>query len=180
MQTYLDCSTAVRSIRRLLSDEPTALDLLFKVLEPREWLTPHDGDVAHHYAVFQKKSVGRHKESRLPMTLTPWEWARTMLKADADTRLAVVPISLPSQLHLSNDDPHDAMYAKFALRDGGLHLSVVYRELDAADLERDLSWFAGLLAKMTLDLQSHYPGTAVGSLTVYAHEVHSYRSVEPQ
>jgi len=77
----------------------------------------------------------------LPDNKTPWEWAKTSLLKDPDSRQAFVRVSLPEHQWLKNKDQVCIMHVMFMLRENKLHATVVMRSNDVVKgLVYDMPW----------------------------------------
>lgn len=112
-------------------------------------------------------------------TYTPWEWAKTSLIADKDTRQAILRFSLPSHQWKGNKDQTCTMHGNFLIRDDKLHLSIVMRSNDLVlGLVYDLPWFVSLIDRMVDELKPYYPNLTKGTYTHTVHSLHIYEKNE--
>ncbi len=106
---------------------------------------------------------------------TPWEWALESLKADKDTRQAIMRFSLPEHFYKGNKDFTCTLHAYFQIRNNKLDLTVNMRSNDLTlGLVYDLPWFISLIHKMKNELSNTYPDLEIGSYTHYVHNIHIY------
>lgn len=106
---------------------------------------------------------------------TPWEWCLHSLKADKDTRQAILRFSLPDHFWIGNKDMVCTLHGNFSIRDDKLNLSVVMRSNDLVlGLAYDLPWFVSLMDKMLDDLKPTYPNLTKGHYTHMVHNIHIY------
>jgi thymidylate synthase len=158
-----------------------------------EKLANPDGTVnsAYGYLIWENKSHGRpdfefndriingdHYQISNGMR-TPWEWAKTSLIQDKDTRQAIVRFSLPTHQWIGNKDQTCTMHGNFLIRDDKLHLSVVMRSNDLVlGLVYDLPWFVSLIDRMVEELKPTYPNLTRGTYTHTVHSLHIYERNE--
>jgi len=110
---------------------------------------------------------------------TPWEWCVTSLKADKDTRQAILRFSLPEHQWVGNKDQTCTMHGNFLIRDNKLHLSIIMRSNDLMKgLVYDLPWFVSLMDKMVDELKDTYPDLEKGHYTHTVHSMHIYERDE--
>lgn len=134
-----------------------------------------DGTVnsAYGWLIWKNKSVGSKTK------MTPWEWALNSLKADRDTRQAVLKFSTPDVHVAGIKDFICTMHGNFLIRDNKLHLSIVMRSNDLhKGLVYDLPWFCSLIHRMVDELRDTYPDLQPGSYTHTAHSMHIYERDE--
>jgi len=134
-----------------------------------------DGTVnsAYGHLIWNNRSHG-HPKFEGPMR-TPWEWAKTSLEADRDTRQAILRFSLPEHQWIGNKDQTCTMHGVFSIRHNKLNLSIVMRSNDLVlGLAYDLPWFISLMYKMRDDLKPVYPDLDIGSYTHLVHNLHVY------
>lgn len=106
---------------------------------------------------------------------TPWQWCVESLKADKDTRQALLRFSLPEHHWVGNKDFVCTISGNFLIRDDKLHFSVVMRSNDIVKGAcYDLPWFISLMQKMVDELKPTYPDLKVGHYTHLAHSMHMY------
>lgn len=116
-------------------------------------------------------NVFRHEAKKR----TPWEWAVDSLKADKDTRQAVIRFNLPEHAFFGNKDFPCTMHGIFMIRDDKLYLTINMRSNDLVKgLVYDLPWFCGLMDKMLDDLYSTYPNLTKGTYKHIVHSMHIY------
>lgn len=153
-----------------------------------------DGTVnsAYGYLVFKNKSHGSKFEQELeciqqpnppaggiykyvPVSRTPWEWAKMSLIQDKDTRQAVLRFSLPEHFWKGNKDFTCTLHGIFMIRNNKLNLTINMRSNDLMlGLVYDLPWFISLIHKMRDELKYAYPDLEIGSYTHYVHNIHIY------
>lgn len=115
-----------------------------------------------------------------PVYRTPWEWCLESLKADKDTRQAILRFSLPEHQWKGNKDQTCTLHGFFQIRNNRLDLTINMRSNDLMlGLVYDLPWFISLIYKMRDDLKETYPDLEIGSYTHYVHNIHIYeRDIE--
>ena len=115
----------------------------------------------------------------MPGMRTPFEWCVQALKADKDTRQAILRFSLPEHFWVGTKDLTCTMHGDYLIRDNKLNFSIVMR---ANDLEKglvyDLSFFISLMDKMVEELKPVYPELTKGYYTHTVHSIHSYKRDE--
>jgi len=108
---------------------------------------------------------------------TPWQWAIETLKADKDSRQAIMHFNTPDVLWWGNKDVTCTLVAQFIIRNDELHLFIDMRSNDVVrGLVYDCVWFASLMKKALTELQPTYPELKLGNYTHYAHSMHIYQS----
>ncbi|NVM33961.1 MAG: hypothetical protein HWN81_00095 [Candidatus Lokiarchaeota archaeon] len=138
-----------------------------------------DGTVnsAYGHLIWQKKSLGN--DAYEAVSRTPWEWCVESLRADKDTRQALLRFSLPEHHYMGNKDFVCTLGGNFLIRDNKLNLSIVMRSNDLTlGLTYDLPWFISLMYKMIDELKDAYPDLEVGHYTHTAHSMHIYERDE--
>lgn len=111
----------------------------------------------------------------VPMMRTPWDWCVQSLKADKDTRQAILRFSLPEHFWKGNKDFTCTLHGFFQIRDNKLSLTINMRSNDLTlGLVYDLPWFISLIHKMKEELKNEYPDLEIGSYTHYVHNIHIY------
>lgn len=120
--------------------------------------------------------LGQHAKDAMR---TPYDWCLEALKADKDTRQAVIRFSLPEHFYKGNKDFTCTMHANAMIRDDKLNLSVVMR---ANDLNKgllfDLPFFVSIMDKLLYDLKDAYPNLQKGTYTHMVHSIHIYEKDE--
>lgn len=110
-----------------------------------------------------------------PKKRTPWEWCVDSLKADKDTRQAILRFSLPEHQWMGNKDQTCTLHGLFLIRENRLNLSITMRSNDLTlGLVYDLPWFVSLIHKMREELLGTYPDLGIGTYTHYVHSLHIY------
>jgi len=110
---------------------------------------------------------------------TPWEWAYDSLRADKDSRQALLRFSLPEHQWVGNKDQTCTLSGLFLIREDKLNLSIVMRSNDLwLGLTYDLPWFVSLIDKMVDELKPYYPNLTKGSYTHTVHSLHLYERDE--
>jgi len=108
---------------------------------------------------------------------TPWQWCVEALKADKDTRQALMRFSRPEHFYKGVRDFTCTTHGNWLIRDNRLNLSIVMR---ANDLVKgtafDWPFFMGLMDDMLLELKDTYPDLQKGTFTHIAHSLHIYES----
>jgi thymidylate synthase len=106
---------------------------------------------------------------------TPWAWCVQALRADKDTRQAVLRFSLPEHFWKGNKDMTCTLHGMFMIRDNKLNLTINMRSNDLMlGLVYDMPWFQLLMFKMKNELLDLYPELEVGSYTHFVHNIHIY------
>jgi thymidylate synthase len=106
---------------------------------------------------------------------SPWEWCLESLKADKDTRQAILRFSLPEHQYMGNKDQTCTMHGNFLIRNDKLYFSVVMRSNDLfRGLVYDLPFFVSLMDKMIDELKPTYPTLTKGDYTHVVHSCHIY------
>lgn len=114
-----------------------------------------------------------------PTMRTPWEVCVEALKADKDTRQAILRFSLPSHFYKGNRDVVCTMHGNFLIRNNALQLSIVMRSNDLVKgLCYDAPFFISLMDKMIEDLKEIYPDLTKSSYTHTVHSLHCYKRDE--
>jgi thymidylate synthase len=134
-----------------------------------------DGTVnsAYGHLIWKKKSLGKD------VKITPWNWCLNSLKADKDTRQAVLRFSLPEHHYLGNKDFVCTLQGNFMIRDDKLNLAVSMRSNDMVlGLVYDMPFFCHLIDQMVDELKETYPDLKKGSYTHFAHSLHIYERNE--
>jgi len=129
-----------------------------------------DGTInsAYGFLIWHNKSLGNG-------TMTPWEWAKTSLIQDKDTRQAILRFSLPEHSVLGTKDFPCTLFGNFLIRDNKLNLTIAMRSNDLwLGLTYDLPWFCGLIDRMVGELKETYPDLGRGTYTHIAHSAHIY------
>lgn len=110
---------------------------------------------------------------------TPWMWCIQALKADKDTRQAILRFSLPEHFWVGNKDMTCTLHGNWLIRDNKLHLSVVLRSNDwNKGILFDMPFFCSLMDKMLEELKPCYPTLTKGHYTHTAHSAHIYEKDE--
>lgn len=131
-------------------------------------LANEDGTVnsAYGYLIWYLVSHG---------VFTPWAWCLQALKADKDTRQAILRFSLPQHFYVGNKDFTCTLHGFFSIREDKLNLTINMRSNDMMlGLVYDLPWFVSLIYRMVDELKSAYPELTVGSYTHTVHNIHIY------
>lgn len=103
---------------------------------------------------------------------TQYQWAIDALKADKNTRQAIMHFNLPIHQYSENKDFVCTMYANFHIRDNKLHLSVFMRSNDAIwGTPTDVAFFCALQMQALSHLRVTYPDLELGK---YSHTANSY------
>jgi len=114
-----------------------------------------------------------------PKIRTPWEYCVQALRADKDTRQAILRFSLPEHFWVGNKDMTCTLNGNFLIRDDKLHLSVVMRSGDMVKgAVYDWVWFCSLMDKMVEELRPNYPNLTKGHYTHMTHSLHIYEKDE--
>ena len=122
---------------------------------------------AYGHLIFGQDSGDYHNE---------WTWAVETLKADKDSRQAVIHFNKPSHNVKSTKDYPCTVYAIFMIRDNRLHFTTHMRSNDAIlGLPTDIAFFTILQQQMLENLRSSYPMLELGT---YSHKVDSLHIYE--
>lgn len=106
---------------------------------------------------------------------TPWEWCVDSLRADKDTRQAILRFSLPEHFYKGNKDMVCTLNGNFHIREDKLFLSITMRSNDMMlGLVYDLPWFISLMDDMILELKDLYPNLTKGNYTHKVDSIHVY------
>lgn len=106
---------------------------------------------------------------------TPWDWCLRALKADKDTRQAILRFSLPEHFWVGTKDFTCTLHGNFLIRDNKLNLTVCMRSNDLTlGLVYDLPWFVSLIYRMRDELKDTYPDLEIGTYTHQVHSLHIY------
>lgn len=106
---------------------------------------------------------------------TPWQWCVDSLRADKDTRQAVLRFSLPEHFYEGNKDMVCTLSGTFHIREDKLYFSVHMRSNDLMlGLVFDLPWFIGLMDDMISELKDIYPHLEKGTYTHTVDSMHLY------
>ena len=106
---------------------------------------------------------------------TPWQWCVDSLKADKDTRQAILRFSLPEHFYKGNKDMTCTLDGNFHIREDKLYFRVHMRSNDLTlGLVYDLPWFIGLMDDMVKELKSTYPLLEKGTYTHIVDSMHIY------
>jgi hypothetical protein len=108
---------------------------------------------------------------------TPWQWSVQSLKADKDTRQAIMRFSRPEHQWVGNKDQVCTLDGVWQIRENKLNLSINMR---ANDLVKGYVWdvpfFMSLMEDMLEDLKDDYPDLKIGKYTHIARSLHIYES----
>jgi thymidylate synthase len=106
---------------------------------------------------------------------TPWQWCVDALRADKDTRQAILRFSLPEHFYKGNKDMTCTLEGNFHIRNDRLYFSVHMRSNDLMlGLVYDLPWFISLMDDMVEELSDVYPNLKKGSYTHKVDSIHIY------
>jgi len=106
---------------------------------------------------------------------TPWQWCVDSLKADKDTRQAILRFSLPEHFYKGNKDMTCTLDGNFHIREDKLYFRVHMRSNDLTlGLVYDLPWFVGLMDDMVAELKDSYPNLKKGTYTHIVDSIHIY------
>ena len=134
-----------------------------------------DGTVnsAYGHLIWKKKSLGQK------VKMTPWDWCVNSLKADKDTRQAILRFSLPEHHYAGVKDFVCTLQGNFLIREDKLHLAVSMRSNDMVlGLAYDMPFFCSLIDKMVDELKGSYPDLKKGHYTHFTHSAHIYERNE--
>jgi thymidylate synthase len=167
------------SCTNLASDFGKASKFWLKLANPDETVNS-----AYGYLIWKNRSHGNpvfedYVTNQPAYMRTPWEWCVESLKADKDTRQAILRFSLPEHAWAGNRDFPCTMHGNFLIRDDKLNLSITMRSNDLMKgLVYDMPWFISLLYKMVDELKNTYPDLSVGTYTHTSHSMHIYEKDE--
>jgi thymidylate synthase len=106
---------------------------------------------------------------------TPWQWCVDALKADKDTRQAVMAFNIPEHFYKGNKDMTCTLNGNWHIREDKLYLRIHMRSNDLTlGLVYDLPWFTGLMDDMLEELKDTYPNIQKGSYTHIVDSIHIY------
>ena len=106
---------------------------------------------------------------------TPWQWAMKTLKADKDSRQAIILLNDRSNFWDGNKDLPCTTDIHFLIRENQLHMFVDMRSNDIVwGLAYDLAFFAHVMQKAHRELRNAYPDLKLGQYTHYSHSMHIY------
>lgn len=106
---------------------------------------------------------------------TPWEWSVDSLRADRDTRQAILRFSLPEHFYKGNKDQTCTLHGNFHIREDRLYFKVHMRSNDLTlGLVYDLPWFISLMDDMIGELKDYYPNLKKGTYTHTVDSIHIY------
>jgi len=106
-----------------------------------------------------------------------WVWAYESLKADKDTRQAILHFNDVSHRHFGNKDFPCTVYGLFSIRNSVLDFSINMRSSDIKmGIAFDIPFFSSLLQSMYLLLLENYPGLKIGLLNFFTNSLHAYEN----
>lgn len=130
---------------------------------------------SHGHPHFEGTSKGLNDFWNAQFKRTPWEWAKTSLLADKDTRQAILRFSLPQHQWVGNKDQTCTLHGIFLIRENKLNLTITMRSNDLTlGLVYDLPWFISLMYRMCEELKGTYPELEIGTYTHQVHSLHIY------
>jgi len=135
-------------------------------------LANKDGTINSNYGylVFYKKI-----ENKFGEIASQWQWAKSQLMNDKDTRQALMFISSPHVQFNGNRDFICTLNYCFSIEDDTLSLTVNRRSQDVIlGLTFDYPWEWLLLKKMHYELLPTYPKLKMGSYTMFCNNIHVY------
>jgi len=107
--------------------------------------------------------------------LTEWDWAKTSLINDKDTRQSVIRFNKPDVSFEGNKDFVCTLNGVFQIRGGKLNLFINMRSSDAVlGLTYDVPFFSLLIQIMRFELSKHDIFVEPGSLTMMLNSSHVY------
>lgn len=142
-----------------------------------EKLANADGTInsAYGHLIWGNSSHGNLRYEKYGYMRTPWSWCVQALKADKDTRQAIMRFSLPEHFWIGNKDFTCTLHGDWQIRSDQLHLSMVMRSQDAVKgFVYDAPWFCSLMDKMLEELKTTYPNLTKGTYTHFVHNLHIY------
>lgn len=124
----------------------------------------------HGNPVFEAQRCGGVGEYR-----TPWVWCLETLKADKDSRQAIMRFSRPEHQWLKNADQPCTLDGVWQIRNNMLNLSINMRANDLyVGFCYDVLFFMGLMDEMLEELKPYYPELTKGKYTHIARSLHIY------
>ena len=107
--------------------------------------------------------------------LTQWDWAKTCLIKDKDSRQAVMHYNRPGHQWFGNKDFVCTMSNQFFIRSNRLYLTTYIRSQDVFfGMTYDVPWFISLMYVMRNELLAIYPELELGTYTHFAGSLHAY------
>jgi thymidylate synthase len=136
-----------------------------------------DGTVNSAYG-YLIKGLADHGNSEFEGAMrTPWQWCVESLKADKDTRQAIMRFSRPEHFYKGVKDFTCTTHGNWLIRENTLSLSIVMRSNDLVKgFVFDVTFFIGLMVEMLEELKVVYPDLKMGKYTHTAHSLHIYES----
>jgi len=107
--------------------------------------------------------------------ISQWEKVQTILRADPDSRQAIMNIHLPADRHPGNKDVPCTLTLQWFIREDALHLIVNMRSNDVIlGFTNDVFQFTMLQEIMAVQLREFYPNLDVGYYFHNAGSMHIY------
>lgn len=126
------------------------------------------------YLIFHDRSEGDPNMNDA-LYQTPFDWARSCLLSDKDSRQALIRFNKPKHAFYGNKDFVCTLSGIFMIRDNKLNLSMVQRSGDLfTGLVYDIPFFCFVQKKMLDEIRMKYPEVSMGSYTHMIHSLHIY------
>ena len=107
--------------------------------------------------------------------ITSWEWAKSALLKDKDSRQAIIRFNRPSHEFNENKDFVCTLVGTFHIRDNKLNLSIIMRSQDIIrGTTFDVPFFLLLQQAMLLELKDTYKDLELGTYTHTMQSAHLY------
>jgi len=175
MDWYLSCHRSVESAASISKFWGGLANPDGTVNSNYGYLTLKDKSEGDEYMELLLKSECTYLNSYPIPTKTPWEWAKTSLINDKESRQAVMRINKPYHAWNGNKDFPCTMHANFHIRNNLLNMTVVMRSNDVVrGTVYDVPFFIYLQERMISELSTHYPELKIGTYTHIAHSMHMY------
>lgn len=121
---------------------------------------------AYGYLLFVKRNI--HGTSQ-------WEWSKSSLLKDQDTRQAILHFNDSSHQYEGNLDFPCTLNGNFHIRDNKLHFTIMMRSNDLVfGVSYDIPFFMLLMQCMRLELLEKYPQLELGTYTHIVNSMHLY------
>lgn len=133
-----------------------------------------DGSLNSNYGHLVFYNRTRHP-SLGDVCATPFEWARSCLLADQDSRQAVITYNTGGFNFAGNDDYICTQHQSFLIRDGLLRCFIALRSSDAIfGLTFNMPWWSLVHQQLWRSLREQYPGLRLGSIEIDIYSAHIY------
>lgn len=136
-----------------------------------------DGSVNANYGhmVYHLKDAGNLEFAPDTPLKSQWEWAKSRLLLDRNTRQAYCHFNRPKDQWDGNLDQPCTIFIQYVLRNNKLSLHGYMRSNDAVyGTPYNISYFIKLLWRMRDELLEAYPGLEIGTYTHHALSIHYY------